>query len=93
MYDTVNGTSRAVTDENIKEPRGAFVGPGDTVLVCSKNKNSIVHLTVDGYIIGTYPVDMERPHTLCLSKKASTLAVSNSLSGKKKLQLYEISRT
>ncbi|KAH3809805.1 hypothetical protein DPMN_138185 [Dreissena polymorpha] len=90
MYDTVEGTSRAITDQNIQEPRGCCVGPGDTVLVCSKNKNSIVHLTVDGDVLGTYPVDMEYLNSLCISKKASTLAVSNRLSGKKKLQLYNM---
>ncbi|KAH3711282.1 hypothetical protein DPMN_070786 [Dreissena polymorpha] len=46
LYNTVKGTSRAVTYEKIQEPRGACRGPGDTVLVCSKNKNSIVHLTI-----------------------------------------------
>ncbi|XP_052215188.1 uncharacterized protein LOC127833776 isoform X2 [Dreissena polymorpha] len=91
VYDTVNGTSRAVTNENIQEPRGACVGPGDTVLVCSKNKNSIVHLSVDGNIIGTYPVDMWSPYSIGLSKNGTRLAVSNSANGALKLQLYKIS--
>ncbi|KAH3815868.1 hypothetical protein DPMN_144402, partial [Dreissena polymorpha] len=54
MFDTVKGTSRAVTNENIQRPIGACVGPGDTVLVCSGAKNSIVHITVDGDILCTY---------------------------------------
>ncbi|KAH3815873.1 hypothetical protein DPMN_144407 [Dreissena polymorpha] len=33
MFDTVKGTSRAVTNDNIQKPKGACVGPGDTVLV------------------------------------------------------------
>ncbi|KAH3803801.1 hypothetical protein DPMN_132069 [Dreissena polymorpha] len=45
MYDNVNGTSKAVTDRNILQPRDACVGPGDTVLVCSEMKDSIVHPT------------------------------------------------
>ncbi|XP_052215154.1 uncharacterized protein LOC127833769 isoform X1 [Dreissena polymorpha] len=91
MYDTVNGTSRAVTNENIQEPRGAGVGPGDTVLVCSKGKNSIVHLSVDGNILGTYPVDMRYPYSIGLSKNGTRLALSNTANGAMKLQLYKIS--
>ncbi|KAH3803575.1 uncharacterized protein LOC127834467 [Dreissena polymorpha] len=91
MYDTVNGTSRAVTSENIQEPRGACVGPGDTVLVCSENNNSIVHLSVDGNILGTYPVNMRHPYSICVSKDGTRLAVSNRFKGIRKLQLYKIS--
>ncbi|KAH3870446.1 hypothetical protein DPMN_033633 [Dreissena polymorpha] len=91
MYDTVNGTSRAVTDENIQEPRGACPGPGVTVLVCSGKNISIVHLTIGGKILGTYAVDMEWPCSICLSKDGSRLVVSNSAKGAKKLHLYKIS--
>ncbi|KAH3898288.1 uncharacterized protein LOC127864791 [Dreissena polymorpha] len=91
MYDTMNGTSRAVTNENIQGPRGACVGPGDTVLVCSMDKNSIVHLSVDGNIIGTYPVDMQKPTSIGLSKNGTRLAISNSVNGNRKLHLYKIS--
>ncbi|KAH3803900.1 hypothetical protein DPMN_132171 [Dreissena polymorpha] len=91
MFDTVNGTFRVVTNENIQEPGGACVGPGDTVLVCSENKNSIVHLSVDGDILGTYPVDMKLPSSICVSKDGTRLAVSNNAIGIKKLHLYKIS--
>ncbi|XP_052238937.1 uncharacterized protein LOC127850149 isoform X2 [Dreissena polymorpha] len=91
MNDTVNGTSRTVTNENIQEPCGACVGPGDTVLVCSKNKNSIVHLTIDGKILGTYPVDMWYPLSICVSKDGTRLVVSNCPIRVRKLQLYKIS--
>ncbi|KAH3804128.1 hypothetical protein DPMN_132410 [Dreissena polymorpha] len=91
MYDTVNGTSRAVTNENIQEPRGACPGPGDTVLVCSKDKHSIVHLTIHGTILGTYPLDMKFPYIICVSKDSTRLAVSNCAEGVKKLHLYKIS--
>ncbi|KAH3797562.1 hypothetical protein DPMN_151145 [Dreissena polymorpha] len=91
MFDTVNGTSRAVTNQNIQEPRGCCVGPGDTVLVCSENKNSIVHMTNNGNILGTYPVDMKFPGTICVSKDGTRLVVSNSAVGTRKLHLYKIS--
>ncbi|KAH3803702.1 hypothetical protein DPMN_131969, partial [Dreissena polymorpha] len=90
MNDPVNGTSRAVTNENIQEPRAACVGPGDSVLVCSMGKDSIVRLTIDGKILGTYPVDMECPCSICMSKDGTKLAVSNCSVGIKKLQLYKI---
>ncbi|KAH3815796.1 hypothetical protein DPMN_144327 [Dreissena polymorpha] len=38
LLDIVKDTSRAVTDENIQQPRGVCVGPYDTVLVCSEAK-------------------------------------------------------
>ncbi|KAH3803795.1 hypothetical protein DPMN_132063 [Dreissena polymorpha] len=91
MYDTVKGTSRAVTNENIQEPRGACVGPGDTVLVCSQNKHSIVHLRVDGDLLGTYRVDMKYPRSICVSKNDTMLALSGGTVGALKLHLYKIS--
>ncbi|KAH3805480.1 hypothetical protein DPMN_133783 [Dreissena polymorpha] len=77
MYNTVKGTTNAVTDRNIKEPRGACVGPSDTVLVCSSLNNSIVHLTVGGEILGKYPVYMQHPFSLCVSTDGNMLAVAN----------------
>jgi hypothetical protein len=84
MYDTVKRTSKAVTDGSIQEPRGACVGPGDTILVCSANKDSIVQLTIGGLILGTYPVDMNCPYSICVSKDGTRLAVSNRAEGNKK---------
>ncbi|KAH3797632.1 hypothetical protein DPMN_151216 [Dreissena polymorpha] len=92
IHDTVKGTSRAVTNENIQEPLGACPGPGDTVLVCSMDNHSIVHLTIDGKILGTYPVDMEFPFSICVSKYGTRLAVSNCSEGNKKLHLYKTSQ-
>ncbi|KAH3803637.1 hypothetical protein DPMN_131903 [Dreissena polymorpha] len=91
LYDTVNGTSKAVTDRNILKPRGACVGPGDTVLVCSMIKNSIVHLNANGSLLGYYPVDMKYPYTICVSKDVTRLAVFGCADRAKKLLLYEIS--
>ncbi|KAH3797678.1 hypothetical protein DPMN_151263 [Dreissena polymorpha] len=90
IYDTAKGTSREVTNENIQEPRGSCVGPGDSVLVCSMRKDSIAHLTIDGKILGTYPVDMKFANNICVSKDGNRLAVSNSARGNTKLQLYNI---
>ncbi|KAH3804483.1 hypothetical protein DPMN_132770 [Dreissena polymorpha] len=90
VYDTVNGTSRAVTNGNIQEPSGACVGPGDTVMVCSENMNSVVQLTADGDFLCTYPVDMKFPRSICVSRDKTRLAVSNTAIGHKKLQLYKI---
>ncbi|KAH3801459.1 hypothetical protein DPMN_155110 [Dreissena polymorpha] len=91
LYDTLNRTSRAVTNENIQEPRGACPGPGDSVLVCSMRKDSIVHLTINDKILGTYPVDMKYPYTICVSRDGTRLVVSNSAIGVRKLHLYKIS--
>ncbi|KAH3870615.1 hypothetical protein DPMN_033803 [Dreissena polymorpha] len=91
MHDTVKGTLKAVTHKNIQEPCGACPGPGDTVLVCSKNNNSIVHLTIDGKLLGTYPVDMKYSFSICVSKAGTKLALSNLAHGFRKLHLYKIS--
>ncbi|KAH3870592.1 hypothetical protein DPMN_033780 [Dreissena polymorpha] len=91
MYDTVKGTSRAVTNENIQEPRGACPGPGHTVLVCSQNNHSIVHLPFDGTILGNYPVYIKYPYIICVSKDGIRLAVSNCAYDIWKLHLYKIS--
>ncbi|KAH3805524.1 hypothetical protein DPMN_133828 [Dreissena polymorpha] len=89
LYNTVKGTSRAVTNGNIQEPRVACVGPGDTVIVCNENMNSVVHLTVDGDYLCTYPVDMKCPRTICVSRDRTRLAVSNCAKNME-LQLYKI---
>ncbi|KAH3844319.1 hypothetical protein DPMN_086577 [Dreissena polymorpha] len=93
MYDTVKGTSRAVTDGNIQEPRYACVGPGDTVMVSCGKKTSIVHLSVTGENLGTYVVNMKFQYSVTMSKDGTKLAVSNSAAGMKKFQLYKISCT
>ncbi|XP_052214782.1 uncharacterized protein LOC127833523 isoform X4 [Dreissena polymorpha] len=89
VFDTVKGTSRAVTNGNIQQPRGACVGPGDTVMVCSE-KMHVVHLTVDGDFLCTYPVDMKFPYRICVSRDGTRLAVSNCTVDNRKLQLYKI---
>ncbi|KAH3812807.1 uncharacterized protein LOC127836643 [Dreissena polymorpha] len=88
LYDTVKGKYKVVTDDNIRRPRSACVGPGDTVLVCSEAKNSVVHLTVEGDILGTFPLDMQGPWALCMNNNGTRLAVSNR---NKKIQLFNIS--
>ncbi|KAH3812818.1 hypothetical protein DPMN_141259 [Dreissena polymorpha] len=57
-------------------------------------KKFIVHLTLKGDILGTYPVDMESPWVLCMNKEGTRLAVSNILNsgiGNRKIQLFKIS--
>ncbi|KAH3898423.1 uncharacterized protein LOC127864816 [Dreissena polymorpha] len=92
MYDTVKGTSRAITHDNIKQPIRPCIGPDDTVLVCSGAKNSIVRLTVEGEILDTYSLDMEWPYALCMNKDGNRLAVSaGSAIGIRKLRIYNLS--
>ncbi|XP_052260662.1 uncharacterized protein LOC127864813 isoform X2 [Dreissena polymorpha] len=91
MYDTVKGTSRAVTNANIQQPVGACVGPGDTVLVCSGARDYVVHLTDKGDILGTYRVDMTLPFSMCMNKDGTRLAVSNGTIGMRKLMMYKLS--
>ncbi|KAH3813013.1 hypothetical protein DPMN_141461 [Dreissena polymorpha] len=90
IYDTMKGTSKAVTNKKLKEPCGACVGPDDTVLVCSRLTNSIVHLTVEGDFLGTYPLDMTFPRTVCMSADGTKLAVSNNTKVGRVLQMYTL---
>ncbi|KAH3804521.1 hypothetical protein DPMN_132808 [Dreissena polymorpha] len=90
IYDTVKGTSTAVTYANIQEPLDACVRPGYTVMVCSSDKHAVVHLTVDGDFLGTYPVDMQFPYSLCVFREGTRLAVSTCAKGARKLELYQI---
>ncbi|KAH3689397.1 hypothetical protein DPMN_191738 [Dreissena polymorpha] len=91
LYINDKVKSRAITDDNIRQPRAACVGPGDTVLVCSAAKNSIVHVTVDGTILGSYKVDVRWPYTLCINKDRSRLVVSGCDIDMSKLLMYKLS--
>ncbi|KAH3805145.1 hypothetical protein DPMN_022494 [Dreissena polymorpha] len=71
----------------VKEPRGACVGPDDTVLVRRKNK-TIVHLPADGNILATFHVDMVLPCSICVSKDDTRLALSKCTLSTKKLHFY-----
>ncbi|XP_052214378.1 uncharacterized protein LOC127833254 [Dreissena polymorpha] len=89
MYNTMTRMCREVTDENLKEPRGVCVH-GNTVLVCSRLNNCIVHLTVDGNILGTYSVDLNGPYSICINSDETRLAVSGGETGNTKLLLYKM---
>ncbi|KAH3804170.1 hypothetical protein DPMN_132452 [Dreissena polymorpha] len=60
MYDTSKATPRAVTTENIQGPDSVCVGPSETVLVCSQNNHSIVHLSVNGDLPCGYAVPVQQ---------------------------------
>ncbi|KAH3815887.1 hypothetical protein DPMN_144423 [Dreissena polymorpha] len=44
INDKVTGTSRAITDDNIRQPRAVCVGPGDTILIVRQELS--VHATL-----------------------------------------------
>ncbi|XP_060584041.1 uncharacterized protein LOC132740202 [Ruditapes philippinarum] len=91
IYDIKTGTRVAVKDDQIQEPRGAAVGPSDTILVCSLETNTIVQISKTGQILSSYKIDMENPCKVCLSRDKSFLVVTNRCPGKRKLHKFKIS--
>jgi len=92
VYDNKNTcvTRTVVKDESIQEPRAVCVGPGDSIFVCSENTNSLVQVSASGKVLGSHKLDMEYPCTMCSSKDGKTLAVSNSVKGNKKVQVFHV---
>ncbi|XP_052785086.1 uncharacterized protein LOC128220646 [Mya arenaria] len=90
MYNTVSGKGIEVKDGRIREPRGACVGNGDTVFVCSTDTNSVIQVSADGDILASCDVDMEYPFAVAASRDGSRMAVTNCLSGVRKLKLFKI---
>ncbi|XP_060602639.1 uncharacterized protein LOC132755741 [Ruditapes philippinarum] len=91
IYDIKTDTRVVVKDDQIQEPRGAAVGPSDTILVCSMKTNSIVQISKTCQILSSYKIDMEYPCIVCVSRDKSFLVVTNSYPGNKKLQKFKIS--
>jgi DNA-binding beta-propeller fold protein YncE len=92
IYDIKTNTRVVVKDDQIQEPRGAVVGPSDTILVCCrKTNNTIVQISETGQILSSYKIDMEFPYKVCVSRDKSFLVVTNSCVGNRKLQKFKIS--
>ncbi|XP_060564782.1 uncharacterized protein LOC132723992 [Ruditapes philippinarum] len=91
IYDVKTNTKVVVKDDQIKEPRGVTVGPYDTILVCSKETNSIVQISQTGQILSSHKTDTKFPNIACVSHDKSFLAVTNTCNGKRKLQKFKIS--
>ncbi|WAR28323.1 hypothetical protein MAR_014027 [Mya arenaria] len=92
MYNTVSGTSSEVKCDRIRAPRGACVGPDDSVFVCSDNTNSVIQISPDGDILALCDVDMKFPYAVAVSRDGSRMAVINSSGGERKLKLFKIIR-
>ncbi|XP_060584047.1 uncharacterized protein LOC132740207 [Ruditapes philippinarum] len=91
IYDIKTNERVVVKDDQIQEPRGAAVGPSDTILVCSMKTNSIVQITKTCQILSSYKIDMEYPFKVCVSRDKSFLVVANSYIGNRKMQKFKIS--
>ncbi|XP_052782810.1 uncharacterized protein LOC128219037 [Mya arenaria] len=90
MYNTVSGKSSEVKGDRIREPRGACLGPDDSVFVCSKDTISIIQISTDGDILASCDVDMWYPYAVAVSRDGSKMAVTNSAGGVKQLKLFKI---
>ncbi|XP_060578651.1 uncharacterized protein LOC132735686 [Ruditapes philippinarum] len=91
IYDIKTNTRVVVKDDQIKQPFGVAVGPYDTILVCSMRTNSIVQISQTGQILSSHKIDMEFPHTVCVSRDKAFLVVTNSSFGNVKMQKFKIS--
>ena len=90
IYDVKTNTRVVVKDDHIKGPRGAAVGPYDTILVCSQNTNSIIQISQTGRVLSSYKIDMDFPRTICVSCDKSFLVVINPCIGDRKMQKLKI---
>ncbi|XP_052784182.1 uncharacterized protein LOC128219994 [Mya arenaria] len=90
MYNTATGKSREVNDGRIREPRGAFAGPDQSVFVCSGKTNSVIQISPDGNILASCDVDIKHPFAVAVSRDGSRMAVSNSVTGVETLKLFKI---
>ncbi|XP_052799357.1 uncharacterized protein LOC128230972 [Mya arenaria] len=92
MYNTKTGKSTEVNHDRIRKPRGACVGPDDSVIICSNGTNSIVQVSSVGEIMSSCGVEMNYPYAVAISKDRSLMAVTNDPGGVRKLQLFKIIR-
>ncbi|XP_052783078.1 uncharacterized protein LOC128219309 [Mya arenaria] len=90
MYNTATGKSSEVKDFRIREPRGAFAGPDQSVFVCSGKTNSIIQISPDGDILASCDVDKKYPYAVAVSSDGSRMAVTNNKGDVKKLKLFKI---
>ncbi|XP_060567071.1 uncharacterized protein LOC132725897 [Ruditapes philippinarum] len=91
IYDIKTDTRVVVKDDKIQEPRGAAVGPSDTILLCCRKTNTIVQISQRGQVLSSYKIDMENPFKVCVSRDKSFLVVTNSYIGNRKMQKFKIS--
>ncbi|XP_053391013.1 uncharacterized protein LOC128553852 [Mercenaria mercenaria] len=90
IYDIKSNTRVVVKDDQIKNPRGVAVGLSDCILVCIKETDSIVQISPTGRVLSSYKLDMDFPYTVCITKDKSIIAVTNTVIGKRKLQLFKV---
>ncbi|XP_052819271.1 uncharacterized protein LOC128245095 [Mya arenaria] len=90
MYHAVSGKRTDVKDKRIREPKGACVGPDQSVFTCSQNTNSVIQISPDGEILTSCDVDMKFPFAVAVSRDGSRMAVTNCAKGVGKLKLFKI---
>ncbi|XP_060597831.1 uncharacterized protein LOC132751646 [Ruditapes philippinarum] len=91
IYDIKTNTRVVVKDDQIRQPRGAAVGPFDTILLCCRKTNIIVQISQTGHILSSYKIDMKYPCKICVSCDKLFLVVTNNCLGKKIMQKFKIS--
>ncbi|XP_060558345.1 uncharacterized protein LOC132718646 [Ruditapes philippinarum] len=91
IYDIKTDTRVVVKDDQIQDPRGAAVGPSDTILLCCRKTNTIVQISQRGQVLSSYKIDIENPFTVCVSRDKSFIVVTSSSVGTTKMQKFKIS--
>ncbi|XP_052784980.1 uncharacterized protein LOC128220573 [Mya arenaria] len=91
-YNTVNGASSEIKDARIQKPRGACVGPDDSVFVCSQNTESVIQISPTGDVCASCDVGMMYPYAIAISRDGTRMAVTNNESSMKLLKLFKITQ-
>ncbi|XP_052783077.1 uncharacterized protein LOC128219308 [Mya arenaria] len=89
-YNTLTGKRSELIDERIQVPRGASVGPDDSVFVCCANTNSVIQISPDGDILASCDVDMMYPYAVAVSRDGSRMAVTNSAGDARQLKTLKL---
>lgn len=79
-----------IRDECIEDPRSVCVWPDRRLFVACENRNSIVHVSASGIILGSFQLNMTYLIMCSVSKAGRKLVVSNSAQGDTKLQFFNV---
>jgi len=90
MCDITSGKFHVINNDQIRGPRGICPGPAGTVLVCSGDTDSLVHLSPQGDVLGSISVGMKFTKAVSISKDATRLVLANACAKDRVIKLFSI---
>lgn len=90
IINTRTGDNTRVQDKVIKGPRSVVIAKDLSIIVCCEGSRCLVQLSPSGEILSFRKLRISSPHSLCISKDNSKIAVSNNSADDCLLQLFTI---